>query len=82
MPPVRQSIRVIPATNRISRKKKYIVIHKKTGFMDLWLNGNHYYYNLVASADSGIPIKQIRNYQNMTGKKMILVRRKRAKRSN
>lgn len=40
-----QAVRIISARSKKTGKTYYIMIAKRTGFLDVWIGNKHYYYN-------------------------------------
>lgn len=64
-----------------SGRRKYVLIAKKTGFMDVWIEDKHFYYNHKESygPDDDVDIqKAVDNYNAKNGKKKqkITIRKK------
>lgn len=66
--------------NKNSRKKgSYLLIAKKTGYMDIWVNGQHFYYNYKKYGVDPSKInweEMQRQAQEMGKKGVIVIRRK------
>lgn len=57
----------------------YLLISKKTGFMDVWINGVHYYYNSMQEGDlSKVDVNQLAQeaLPQQPKKTIVVVRRK------
>lgn len=74
----RQGVTVIRRKDRKS-KGNVILISKKTGFMDVWVNGQHFYYNYKKYGVDPSKInweEMQRQAQEMGKKGVIVIRRK------
>lgn len=76
----RQGLRVIRNKNP-RNKGSYILISKKTGYIDVWVNGKHYYYN---SKQTNVDVSKINieriiedaESKEQRSKGIIVIRRK------
>ena len=73
-----QSLRVIRLNSDTKKPVLNILVSKKTGYMNVTINGTLFYYNLTQAFKdpNDIDFDEIANYQNTTGKKVIVVKRK------
>lgn len=71
----RQSITVISERRK---SKPTLLITRKTGYQNIIVNGIPFFYNLTQAFKdpNDIDFDEIANYQNTTGKKVIVVKRK------
>lgn len=56
-----------------------IIIVKKTGYLNLWVNGTHFYYNYVGQYPNASDIdiqKIVQNYQDQQNRKQVIVIRR------
>lgn len=79
--PLRQEGIVIKGKIKRNGKTLYVVIAKRTGFMDVWIGGKRYYYNYVQNGvnPNNIDInKVIRDIEAQEQKKkgVIIIKRK------
>lgn len=76
---LRQQGMVFLGTDKNGRKK-YLLIARRTGFMDVWIGGQHFYYNYTQSYNdaSEIDVNQvIQDYNDQeNAKKTIVIRRR------
>lgn len=73
-----QSLRVIRLNSDKKKPILNILVARKTGYMNVSINGRLFYYNLTQAFKdpNDIDFDEIANYQNTTGKKVIVVKRK------
>lgn len=75
-----QKVRIIKATNKQTGKSYYVMVGWKTGYRDVWINGQHLYYNYTQSYNdaSEIDVNQvIQDYNDQeSAKKTIVIRRR------
>lgn len=71
-----QSITILRPKSNIN--KPTFIIARKTGYLNVTINGIPFYYNLTQAFKdpNDIDFDEIANYQNTTGKKVIVVKRK------
>lgn len=71
-----QSITILRPKTSIN--KPTFIIARKTGYLNVRINGMLFYYNLTQAFKdpNDIDFDEIANYQNTTGKKVIVVKRK------
>lgn len=77
--PSRATQGAIVIRNKNARKKgSYILITARTGFMDVWVNGTHFYYNnsTSQSMDKTIDITKTTQPKQQNQKQTIIITKK------
>lgn len=72
----RQGITVI--SNKKKKKNPTIVLIKKTGYQNVWINGQHFYYNVHEQYDdiADTDFERLAQNTHNEGKRLIVIRRK------
>lgn len=76
---VTQRIKIIGIKNKNTGEERTLMIAEKTGFLDVWINGVHYYYNSMQEGDlSNVDVEQLVQdaASQQPRKRIVVVRRK------
>lgn len=73
-----QRVKIINFKDKNTEKNYTLMIGERTGFRDVWINGQHFYYNRYQTQPMSqkIDVSNLINQQQKTPRQTIVIRRR------